>query len=667
MGRFDRYTDDELEDDDFIAALLGAQEEGDSALPRVPGPYDHLSDEEASDPDVLDALLGAQEEGDTTATMRSPYSVDIGEAQLRPEAPQVSMAPQAPAVPRAPQGPQGPSGAPAPMSRKAGDALAKQQEQTFQRNAKGGWDSSQYGDVESIAADDPSIAKLNHNSAPFKDQGSRPGARIDAITGQPLEGADELDGLLEEEPPMQSRMDVGPVEMLSGDGIGANPYHEDDDALSELAGEVPQAPQAPVAPQAQQAPQDPGQMAYAQRVAEARRAGELFRQRQQSEPQEDYERYAHEASQGYRQTDEDLQRMWSINTIFGNKDDNFKAVAMGRQMQDAYDQRMQHGQNLDQRYAQHRQPAPTDADAELLALNWNVSPESAAGGRVNPDLVKGIGPTASRRDLQDSKSADAAAGNAMRREVGASHDAATRYRADKNFEGQTMRQEAKGSVDVEALSASTLVDVAKIPFDDAMALVKNPELADQLPPELRSRVKSTIAQMSIVSKDAGKAQSFVSRVAGGNASQVNAYESRAADPQFAHKETEKYEEIAAPFQDAFEAALRLKKSGKLDLVTTYGTDGYINSAAKLKATPDDQGDAGAVRKFGIDYAHGKFGAAFSKSEQAMMAEGTGIVVGKSVKPLNDPKILLRFMENTRRVLIERKQRLPQAGIPGVAK
>ena len=664
MGRFSRsrFKTQQEDEEHALAALRGDQELGDVSPPQAPGPYDHLSNEQLSDPDFVAALLGDQEGGDTRAPKR-PYKVDIGEAQVYPFKPNQTQLSPATITARPEQEQDqdpleqfGIDEAPKALSRAQADAITDRQKAAFQNNPQGGWDSSQYGPQDSLGA----------------------------ITGKGRAGPKVSDHVAQNPDPVQG---MEPI---------PNAMPGDLEGQAQQAPQAPQAPrmhpmlrgQAPQEPQVSQAPQDPSQ-AYAQTTGNGQ-AGlygspmEAEVARQQRELADNKRRAGDEwdrlhpngeddplLSHGYRQTDDDIQRMWLMNGMAGGLDAARQAAAFGHQLQQAYDKRSEDTPVFDR------------ASAEMLAdhVGWKAAANATGRSPSVKWLPSAANSSASRQNMLADKLAvarEAELGRYDRSRVqsqdkGAQRES-TQYITEQNNDTRLRVNKANNDARAHASGSPGGTDgvvdrigFAKIGLQEISGGMIDPGAAEEiartgdtsaLPPGLRAKADSVIFSAAQLSDK--KIHEAMKDATVSNMRTPDVVERGALDPKFVHKEQSKFNDLDIPFRQADSAIARLAAGDgkKLALISNYGTDTLSQVAKKLSASSDDLADAGSVFKFAADYAHGLYGANFTAQERATMQEGTGIRMGGSLAPLKDPKVLLRFMDNFAEVMRARKKLVP---------
>lgn len=456
----------------------------------------------------------------------------------------------------------------------------------------------------------------------FRDAGSGPGNRLDAITGRPLKGGAQLDALLAKNggqlPPAPSAGDRLTVDKSLGriapplspppkdELAGLLPNEAAQRAPIDVNGPrmvgstAPQEPPGQQAPQVPPVPQEPPAPPVAPQPdpAEARRQQIIAAWNARNPggvPAREPPSTAHydEARQGYRQTNGDLQRMWAMNTMFGDKGDNFRAVDMGRGLQQDYDQRLGNAAMMDEA---HNKTRPDDRPVDLatqIAADRHMVPGEA-------DL---------RRDSPYLKLAPSL-GDVRGKEEGRQQVAETaQSRIDAAAKLAELR--AKHAREIAELQSSTSLSNAKTRADSARETIG-----------LRAAAKQR---------------------------------TQGTDPFKLHKAFEPNNKAIDTLKPAWDAMAGLKKRGKLDLLN-YGP-GAAQIPAQLQATPEDQADIGTIMGYIGSHVHGEAGKSLTKNEQEMAERSLGVRLGSGVAPLVSPSVALRFMSERRRQLAAERDRL----------
>ena len=389
-----------------------------------------------------------------------------------------------------------------------------------------------------------------------------------------------------------------------------------------------------------------------------------------------------------RQTPEDMQRAWAINTMFGHEGDNFKAVQMMQGINQGLDQRQREQDHTQLAQWTAQQKAAAGNDNRPIPLAWAQQAHAAGYGDAESlvhltrgeftQMMKGnLGNLQGKQDATQAKLNVATVGALgrehtqdkeldLKAQIANQTDARGRYAADTNERYLDKKLALLNTPEHQAASVGMLAMTTGIERGKVAKFLETGS-TDGLTPEqadtLKNHADGLALSVSPNSNIARGANQAVGRDATIIAEPGRKKAAELASPTYVNKIVTPVEKVRRELTPAANAVARLSKmsvgtdpiTGRpitgLDVLAKAGTSGALSTIQKFAANKAVHQDMMRVYSFFIPKNHETFGANFTPTEQQMASAGTGIKFGAGMDAFADPTVIRAHMKDLMKVFM----------------
>lgn len=412
------------------------------------------------------------------------------------------------------------------------------------------------------------------------------------------------------------------------------------------------------------------------------RATELYQQQGPEEPDASSRRWEDEflRSRKYA-TDEDIQRSFMLQSVFGNKGDNFRMRDSMMQQRQQYDQGLSkaHERDLSESKQGGRGKRISLGLAQAIASTGRVSPEAAVQLRENDQTVKAYvsgmyaqGLTERKQDISIHQGREKELGRTARAEAGMeSREGIADDRNATAVETQRMRDAARvaaakargqgggGGLNPDAFAGhlDELINLGNIPLIKRYQ-AGDPEAAAALTPAQRAVLDREIAKFpSYTPQKQMEVMATGSKREGGGADQVATYLKKASeDPKYALKTQREITDTARALKHAAKAWEGMSYEGRKAFVQLSSL-GDWSKIVKSKVFADNPGDANkAAAVFSVLNALVKHnaGSAVTESEWGRTATEIGLA-SSGWDPFNTTEAIEGYLNRARERVLHHRE------------